>query len=232
MLRWNFAGDGVESSKNSTNNGKDLGNHDPSLNSSCQDENVKICWCCRCVRRNWYNAICCRGWRHNYEQGWWDGSSRSQQGRRWILCAVISMNAELKVISAATKSGGSCLSGIPVSKLSTFQKKFQEYVASVQWLSNRVISTLFRLMLHRETILLQDLYQEASSWLSDGEFSIGEIRTVLNHMQVCTINSDDVAKQVKLTFTGSWQAHDTQRHRSSYLIYYMFFPSIFSAVVL
>mmetsp|Transcript_7337 Transcript_7337/g.20197 ORF Transcript_7337/g.20197 Transcript_7337/m.20197 type:complete len:562 (+) Transcript_7337:679-2364(+) len=83
----------------------------------------------------------------------------------------------------ATKSGGSCLSGIPVSKLSTFQKKFQEYVASVQWLSNRVISTLFRLMLHRETILLQDLYQEASSWLSDGEFSIGEIRTVLNHMQ-------------------------------------------------
>ena len=40
------------------------------------------------------------------------------------------MNAELKVISAATKSGGSCLSGIPVSKLSTFQKKFQEYVAA------------------------------------------------------------------------------------------------------
>ena len=110
FLSWNFAGGRVASSTNSTDHGEDLGDHDPSLNSSCKNENIEISRCRWCLCRNRHNAICCRGRRLNCRQDKQDRSRISPKRRRLVSCALIFVVAELicGFISNCVKQRLSC----------------------------------------------------------------------------------------------------------------------------
>ena len=118
------------------------------------------------------------------------------------------MNAELKVISAATKSGGSCLSGIPVSKLSTFQKKFQEYVASVQWLSN-TLETMIRLSTAHAKMRMSKSVDAV-----DASVAIDIMRFVVEAEGITTSKADETGRADLNKGEGEYYAQSSQWMRN------------------